>query len=83
MDVASDVPSYQHDVDGMPKVEIDVPSEIPTQPPCDEVVDDSGTKYANEDYEYLILKPDHFKRGKSIIGKDIMQDENPNDTLKK
>lgn len=38
-------------------------------------------KEENEDYEYLILKPDHFKRGKYIIGKNIIQDDNPQDEL--
>jgi len=40
-----------------------------------------GIKSEDEDYEYLILKPDHFKIGTFSKGKDILQNEDPNFNL--
>jgi len=77
------MPTCEHDVDDVQTDEIDVPPKIPTQPSCDKDVEDSGTEEAYQDYEYLILKLDHFKRGKSTVGKHIVQDESPDAKLKK
>jgi len=83
MDETNGIPSCEHVINGVDEVKIEVPLEVNTQHPRKIVVEDSGTEDANDDFEHLILKSNHFIRGKLSKGKDIIQDDNQYDGLEK
>jgi len=73
--IANSVSSCEHIVESVDGVKIEAPPEVNTQPPSEVVIEYSGTKDFDDDYENLILKPYYFTRGMLSKGRDSIQDD--------
>jgi len=85
MDAANGMPPYEH-------INICVNADDTKPPPegskgisnslSEVAIENDGIESEDKDYEYLILKPDHFKMGTLSKGKDMLQNEDPDFKLR-